>query len=508
MRTAAAISVVEAHKRYGRTQALRGVSLTVVPGEVRGLIGENGAGKSTLVKILSGAIPADSGDVLVQERPARFHNPKDALRAGIATIYQHRSLIPHLSVLENVELGREQVVGRLPLLRRRANESTWLALEAVELAAKAHAGVGSLSTHEQQLVAIARALSWEASVVIFDEPTVGLTLHEVEQLFRVIERLRQRETAVIYVTHRFFELNRLADSVTVMRDGEVVATLAKKDATEDRLVESMSPGSTSVARQPATERPNSRDTKVVLSISEARCSDDTFREVDFDVHAGEIVAVTGLADSGATEFCESIVGVRSMKAIGFVLADRQVKGGSPAEVLDAGIGYIPRDRSRRGLLGSMAIGQTVTISSLHRLSWPGIIRFRSDAQTARVWLDKLAVKREDERLPMQALSGGNQQRVLIARALATRPKVLVCEDPTDGVDTAGREHIYRVLRDAADAGIPVVLSTTDLSEILRLASRCVVFRSGVVHTELHAPHLDEDAILAALFGQSIRKTGQ
>ncbi len=458
-------------KLYGGVVALEGASLQAHRGEIRGLVGANGAGKSTLVKILTGVVAPTEGRVLVEGSELAPGRPKESLRAGIAAVPQELTVAPTMSVAENVMLGQEPC-GRLGFLKRRElrrRADDVLRSLGVELAVDEPAG--RLSLIEQRLVMIARALSIDARMVIFDEPTATVSSREVELLLRTIRGLAERDVCVLYVSHRLDEVEELCDTVTVLRDGRVVAEL--EHASRAALVELLASGTEATARR------RERDRELGQVLLQLRgVAGERLRGIDVDVRAGEIVGLAGLAGSGAREVILTVCGAVPFQRGRISVGGRRLGSGDPVGAVKADVAFLPGDRSL-GTFPSHSVRHNVSLAALR-----GIFLHREEERSAvATLLDRVAL-RADAEAPISSLSGGNQQKALVARWIASGARVLLLDDPTAGVDVATRPEIHRQILGLRDAGAAVLLVSSDLEELAELSDRVVTFERGVSTGEL------------------------
>jgi ABC-type sugar transport system ATPase subunit len=494
-------------KAFSGVLALNDVSFGIRPGEARGLIGENGAGKSTLIKVLCGALQADSGEVRVGGEPVHFRSPHAALEQGIGTVHQRNFLVPSLTVLQNVELGHERRVTPVGWLDPRPRDASIEALRFVGLEQRLSTRVGALSLAERQLVAIARAVSRGSRLMIFDEPTAVLSPVEAAYMFDVIDRLRSRGIALIYVTHRLEELPRVVSAITVMRDGEIVAE-AGPDTPVSELVELMAGHDAVVhddehraaARQRMRTRPADEDPLVtVRDLSDA---DGAFRDVSFDLARGEILSLVGLPDSGVSEIVASLVGARRPQRGEVRLEGRPVASRSPRRAVRHGIGFVSGDRGQKGVIPNFSVRRMTTISSLDRVARASVIHPSRDSGLASRFLGQCQVRAASSAMSITALSGGNQQKALMARMLAAEPRVLVFEDPTAGVDVAGREALYDLVAECCERGHAVIWTSSDLREVTTVCDRALVLWRGAVVREITREQLTVRALMSAQFNQA------
>ncbi|MFI1996188.1 sugar ABC transporter ATP-binding protein [Actinoplanes sp. NPDC020271] len=482
-------------KRFGAVRAIQQADLEIKPGRVHALVGENGAGKSTMIKIVAGAETADTGTIEFDGEPARIATTTDAIALGIATVYQEPQLFGELTVAENIFLGRElKKSGRVDW----AGQNTRVVelLERLGLPARyATAAVNTLSVAEQQQVSIAKALAAEASVLILDEPSAILTDAEIGVLFDVVRRLTAEGVAVIYISHRLDELFRIADEVTVMRDGKTIGTYAIGDLTVRKIAELMVGGILS------DERPHRTvpDGPPVLELDKlARAG--KFHDVEVSVRGGEIVALYGLVGSGVSEIAAGIYGIDRATSGDLRVHGKPVRPRSPRDAQKLGIALLPANRKAEGMFGFQSIAFNISAGHLKVLSRFGTFLDRGREKSVAVDLIKrLSVKTPSERQPISAMSGGNAQKVVLARQLVERPKVLVLAEPTQGVDVGAKEEIHRIITELAENGTAVLVVTSDLPEALRIADRIQVVRGGTT-TASFGPDASQVDLLAAAAG--------
>ncbi|MGE3663530.1 MAG: sugar ABC transporter ATP-binding protein [Pseudonocardia sp.] len=482
-------------KRYGAVQAISHADIAVHAGRVHALVGENGAGKSTLIKIVAGAESADAGTVEFEGRPTAIGSTGAAIALGIATVYQEPQLFAELSVAENVFVGREiRRGGRIAWAEQNARVVELL--ELIGLPARyATVPVGELSIAEQQQVSIAKALAGDASVLILDEPSAILTDAEIEVLFGVVRRLTAAGVAVVYISHRLDELFRIADEVTVMRDGRTIGTHPIGELSVRRIAELMVGGILSDAR-PHREVPGGDPVLVLDGLGR----EGRFHDVHVQVRPGEIVCLYGLVGSGASEIAACVYGIDRPTSGRMLLRGGEVTPGSPGEAQKLGIALLPANRKLEGMFGFQSIAFNISAGHLRLLSRFGM--FMDRARERAVALDmikRLNVRTPHERQPIDAMSGGNAQKVVLARQLVERPEVLVLAEPTQGVDVGAKEEIHRIVTELADGGTAVLVVTSDLPEALRIADRLQVVRGGTTTVEF-GPDATQVDVLAAAAG--------
>ncbi len=498
--SAALLELRNIQKWFGGVHALRGIDLTLQPGEAYHLLGENGCGKSTVIKIMSGAHAPTSGEIVLGGETFSSLTPIQSLAAGIETVYQDLSLLPNLTVAENVALN-EQLVdanGRLARLfdRRRLKETAERALATAGLPtdrAFLNTIVSDLPLAARQLVAIARAIATRAKLVIMDEPTTSLTRREVDNLIRVVERLRSENVAVLFVTHKLDECYRIGGHAVVFRDGQCVAQGPIANYSKKQLAELMT-GRSIDAQRYRTGRPS--DTELLRV---ERLAADGVREMSFSVRKGEILGITGLADSGRNELAMALTGVAPATGGTVMLDGKAVSVRSPGEAIAQGIGYVPEDRLAEGLFLDKSIFENEIALIVSRLANAlGVVDREEGRRIAARLSEEMRLNTRDLDLPVGALSGGNQQRVLIGRWLSIAPKLLVLHGPTVGVDVGSKDTIYRVIQALAEAGMGLVIVSDDLPELLQNADRILVMNGGRAVAEMDAEQATEDQLYKAM----------
>lgn len=482
-------------KHFDGVQALRGIDIEVRPGEIHALLGENGAGKSTLIKIITGLYQQDQGEVLVAGEAVDFANVRAAHRTGVVALYQELSIVPTISVAENIMLGAgtHATLGFVRWKELRAHAQALLDRLGQKINLRRLAG--GLSPVQQTMVAVARALSIDAKVLILDEPTAALTDTEIEGLFAVLRSLRAEGVAIVYISHRLEEVFALCDRLTVMRNGRTIVTKNVSDSSIDDVI------STMVGREQNELYPE-RGTgggKVVLSVE--GLSGRRVRDVSFQVRAGEVLGVGGLAGSGRSELLRLLAGAQKNSA-GIVQVDGiTVVGRGVGRALDAGIALVPEERRAQGVILSAPIADNIAIANLKSVSPGGIVSQRRIVQLAKRSLDELQIKASSVRQPVGQLSGGNQQKVVLAKMLARNPKVLLMDEPTRGIDVGTKAEIYRLIRELAAKGTAVIAVSSELPELIGLSDRILVMHEGRVSGEVEADGADDELILTYAYGR-------
>jgi rhamnose transport system ATP-binding protein len=490
------LSLVDISKSFGGVHALRNVSLDVRRGEVHALVGENGAGKSTLIKIVTGAHAPDRGELVFDGQGIVHHNPVASRRRGIAVIYQHPALFPDLTVTENIALGLEtfRPLARVNWRQRRAQAAELL--QRIGANIRPDAVVRDLTMPEQQLAEIAKAIGANARLVIMDEPTASLSERETERLFVVIRALRQADVGVIYISHRLEELYQVADRVTVLRDGAVVFTDDLKDVSRAELIRQM------VGRELSAVFPK-QAAPIGESVVELRgvdCRPAGIHSIDLCVRAGEIVALAGLVGAGRTELARVLFGVTPAEAGQILLHGKQVRIDSPMRAVELGIAYVPEDRRRHGVILELPVAANVSLAILRQLSRYCRLDFRRERRLAGEMIQRLFVKTPSPRTPVGHLSGGNQQKVAVARWLATEPKLLILDEPTQGIDVGAKAEIHRLMSELAGRGLAILLISSELPEVLGMADRIAVMRQGTIVGVLSRAEATQEKILSLALG--------
>ncbi|WP_457579944.1 sugar ABC transporter ATP-binding protein [Ensifer canadensis] len=484
-------------KSFGQVAALKSMRLDVRRGRVHTLLGENGAGKSTLMKILAGVHSATSGEITLEDQPYRPANPQQASALGLAIVFQELSLCNNLTVAENILATREP--RRFGFINDKALVSRAKAIVAeLGLPIDVTEKVGNLSIAQRQLVEIAKGLSHDAKVVILDEPTSSLSDSEAEILFEIIGRLKNRGVAVIYISHRMEEIMRLSDDITVIRDGEYVSTHDRNDVTIEALIALMV-GRRMEEIYPPKIHVRSAQASPVLAV-ERLTRDDEFADISFTVGAGEILGFFGLVGSGRSEVMNALFGMKN--ASGTIRLDgKEVRFRSPAEAIARGIGFVTENRKEEGLVLAHSVEWNISMAALRDFTGPfGFTRGSAERRAAAAEVGRLAIKTRSLDTPAGALSGGNQQKIVLAKWLLTRPKVLILDEPTRGVDVGAKFEIYKIIRQLAAEGTAILLISSELPEVLGMSDRVVVMHEGVLGATLAGTDLTPEMIMAHATG--------
>ncbi|MFF5774462.1 ATP-binding cassette domain-containing protein [Streptomyces californicus] len=502
--TAVADPVLEARsvsKRFPGVVALDDVSFALRAGEVHALVGENGAGKSTLIKVLTGVYRSDEGEVRVSGEPVRFSRPFEAQQAGISTIYQEVNLVPLMSVARNIFLGREPK-NRLGLIDfSRMNRETTELLDGFGVRVDPKRPLHTLGIGTQQMVALARAVSVQARVVIMDEPTSSLEPREVETLFRVIENLRGQGIAVLYVSHRMDELYRVCDRVTVLRDGRHIHTGELAPLERMRLVSMMLGRDMAEVRRDgltgfATEGHDAARTPVLTATGLDRRHQ--LHDISLELYAGEVLGLGGLLGSGRSETAKALTGALPLDGGEITVDGKRVGRPTPAAAIRAGISMLPEDRKAEGIVPGLSVRENIVLAAMPRLSRAGIVSRAQQDRIVEIFMKRLRIKASGPEQKVGELSGGNQQKVLLARWLCLEPKVLLLDEPTRGIDVGAKAEVQSLIDELAREGLAVLLISSDIEELIEGADRIVVLRGGAVAGELSGDEVDESRLLEVL----------
>jgi ribose transport system ATP-binding protein len=496
-------------KSFPGVVALQDVSLTVRSGQVVALLGENGAGKSTLINVLSGVFPGYDGTILMDGSPVRIHTPTDAQRLGISTIHQELNLVPDMSVADNIWLGREQRAGSGLVNRRSTNASARQLLDRVGLKISPRRLVRQCRVAEQQLIEVAKALSLNTRVLIRDEPTSALADAEVRRLFEVIRSLTADGVAIIYISHRIEELEELADSVNVLRDGRWIGARTMEGTSRDELIRMMVGRSVAdLPRRTTDDRPAQAGPRLqVRNLSlqgDAGAGRVALHNIDLDVHPGEIVGLAGLMGAGRTETLESIFGAYPGRAVtGEIMLDgNRYRPPGPRHAIDNGIVLVAEDRKQQSLVLDATVRFNTSLAALGRyLRW-GWVRNRAERAAVGAEVKRLGVKTPSINTRIGTLSGGNQQKVVLAKGLLTQPTVILLDEPTRGIDVGAKSEIYELVNELAAQGVSFLVASSELPELLRMSDRILVLCEGRLTAEMDAETADQEQILEAAMARS------
>ncbi|AVJ19899.1 ribose ABC transporter ATP-binding protein RbsA [Serratia rhizosphaerae] len=483
-------------KAFPGVKALSGAALSVYPGRVMALVGENGAGKSTMMKVLTGIYSKDAGSVRFLGKEVAFHGPKASQDAGIGIIHQELNLIPQLTIAENIFLGREFVnrFGRIDWKRMYAEADKLL--QRLNLRYSSHRLVGELSIGDQQMVEIAKVLSFESQVIIMDEPTDALTDTETASLFKVINELKAAGCGIVYISHRMKEIFEVCDDVTIFRDGQFIAERPVNELQEERLIEMM------VGRKLEDQYPRLNLPRGNKRLEVSQLSGPGVHDVSFTLYRGEILGVAGLMGAGRTELMKILYGAATRKSGSVRLDGREVLCRSPQDGLANGIVYISEDRKRDGLVLGMSVKENMSLTALRYFSRTGgSLKQAEERQAVGDFIRLFNIKTPSMEQPIGLLSGGNQQKVAIARGLMTRPKVLILDEPTRGVDVGAKKEIYQLINQFKQEGLSIILVSSEMPEVLGMSDRVLVMHEGHISGEFPIEQATQEALMAAAVGK-------
>lgn len=482
-------------KSFPGVRALDGVHFELQAGEVHALVGENGAGKSTLMKILGGVYQPDSGSIALDGRQVQYPTPRASQADGIAIIHQELNLVPHMTVAENVFLGREPVTGYGKIDRRKLHADTQTLLDRLEVPIEPTQALRELSVGRRQMVEIAKALTFDARVVVMDEPTDALTDTETDHLFAVIAALRAAGVGIVYISHRLPEIFRICDRVTVLRDGAFVSTRRVGQITADDIIKDM------VGRSIAEQYPY-QPAAIGAEVLRVQDAANAFvHDITFGLCAGEVLGVAGLMGSGRTELAKSIFGRTPFATGQITIAGQPVTLADPRAAIRAGVFYISEDRKGEGLVLGMSVARNATLASLADFVGAAFrLLHRREDEQARRFVEQLSIRTPSTAQPVGLLSGGNQQKVSIAKGLMSNPAVLMLDEPTRGIDVGAKREIYRHIGELKQAGVAILLISSDLPEVLGLADRLLVMRDGTISGRFDRESMSAETVMAAAVG--------
>lgn len=492
--TAPSLEVCDIRKIYPGTIALDGVSLAFRPGQVHALLGRNGAGKSTLVKILAGAIAPTSGNIFVNGREVTLRSPQDALANGVATVYQELSIIPELTIAENMLLGRlpkHRGIGRFAVNRRAAVTQADRALDSLDIKLDVRRKASRLSVGQQQLVEIARAVSRGASAILLDEPTSALARHEVSALFAAVRNLIAKNVAVVYITHRLNELREIANQVSVLRDGKLAGSVPITEATPKTIVDLMFGGSATAP--PPTVAPI--QARPVLQVRNLNIP-TTLTDVSFTLHAGEILGIAGMLGSGRTELLSAIFGAIPFTSGEITIAGQTVRAPTPALMKRLGLAFTPESRKEQALVLPMSTRDNLCLAALDRVGKHGFVTRATQRPTVARRISELHIAAADPNRPVAFLSGGNQQKVVVGNWLNTEPRVILFDEPTRGIDVHAKQQIFDIIRDLSRRNIASIFVSSELEELPEICHRILILRAGRIAAEVRPHEITLDQLVA------------
>ncbi|MDR3212067.1 MAG: sugar ABC transporter ATP-binding protein [Planctomycetota bacterium] len=480
-------------KAFAGVPALRKACLDLRAGEVHALMGENGAGKSTLMKILTGIYYRDAGTIILGGQPVVFLNPREAQDAGIVIVHQELNLMPHLSVAQNIYIGRERMRGKIIDDRQMILDARKL-FQHLNIDINPASTMSDLTVGRQQMCEIAKAISTDARIIVFDEPTAALTESEVNELFKIIGELRRKDIGIIYISHRMDEIKRITDRVTVMRDGEYVGTVDSASSSKDDIVKMMV--GRVVYEEPKTKSSVPPDAPVVLRVEGLKAG-RMVKDVSFSLHRGEILGVAGLMGAGRTEMARAIFGADRRDAGTIYVNNQKVNIRSPKDAVAAGISYLSEDRKRYGVMVEMDVTENTTLPTLSNFQTGIFINNAKERASVREYISRLSIKTPSERQQVRKLSGGNQQKIVIAKWLIRDSQILIFDEPTRGIDVGAKAEIYELMNRLVRQGKSIVMISSELSEILRMSDRILVMCEGRKTAEISIDVANQEDIMHA-----------
>lgn len=488
-------------KIFPGVKALDCVQFQLAPGEIHALMGENGAGKSTFIKVITGVHKPEEGEIYLNGEKIQFKNPREAQNHSIAAIYQHGVCYPHLSVTENVFMGHEKVSKRMKSIRwKEMHAETQKLLDRLGSKVSPRSHMGDLSVAERQIVEIAKAISTEAKIIIMDEPTAALSKRECEQLYTITEKLRDEGKSIIFISHRFEDMYRLASKVTVFRDAKYIGTWGVNDISNDRLIAAMV-GREVTQIYPKKQVEKGQELFRVENLSRL----GYFHNVCFSLKKGEILALTGLVGAGRTEVCQSLFGIDPLDTGKIFLEGKEVHIKEPIDAMKYGIGYLPEDRQKQGLILEWELYKNQTLATLEKFTAHFVINNKKEKIIAKNYAEKVTVKAGSIFDKASSLSGGNQQKVVIAKLLQSDLKVIILDEPTKGVDVGAKSQIYSIISDLAEQGFGIIMISSEMPEVLGMSDCIAVMHNGKISAVFSKEEATQEKILEAAMGLECRK---
>lgn len=480
-------------KAFPGVKALNDVSFSIEKGEVLALMGENGAGKSTLIKILAGAYRMDSGEIFCEGKKVQINDRNDSTKLGISIIFQELNLFSNLSVAENIFVNREFRKAGFIYDREKTNSEAKLLLERVGLNCSPDTKLGKLSVSQRQMVEIAKALSADVRLIIMDEPTSSLTDTEVDKLFDIINNLKKRGVSILFVSHKINEVRRIADRVHILRDGEYIATLKKEEITEEAIIKSM------VGRtlENIFVKQYAEIGEIALEVRNL-CTKNFLKNISFNVRKGEIVGFAGLVGAGRSEVMRAVFGLDAISEGEILIDGKPVRINSPSDAIKHGLGLVPEDRKHDGLILGMSVMKNGSIVMLDKLSKHGLINDALEYETIESYVKKLSIKTPSMEKEVKDLSGGNQQKVVVAKWLANNPQILIVDEPTRGIDVAAKKEIHNLISNLAKSGVAIIMISSEMPEVLGMCDRIYVMHEGRIRSELCREEATQEKIMKVI----------
>lgn len=478
-------------KSFSGHKVLKDVQFSLKKGEIHALMGENGAGKSTMMKILTGIHERDAGEIKVRGTSVHYKNPKESEHAGIAVIHQELNILPHLSIAENLFLGKEKTFGKSGILKtKEMNQTASEILKRLDMHDDVRTEAGNLSVGKQQIIEIAKAISSNAEVIIMDEPTAALTDREIESLFETIRKLQESGVSFVYISHRMEEIFSLCDRITILRDGEYVGTKVIKETNFDEIVQMM------VGRV-LGERFPERNVEIgpVKLAAKGLAREGIFEDISFEVRKGEVVAFAGLMGAGRTEVVQALFGYRKLTAGEIVLDGKTITINNPLQAKNLGFGYVTEDRKTEGLIVDFSVQDNLSLTNFDKVASNGVMRNRKESNLYQSMVERLGIRLSGPTQAAKSLSGGNQQKVVIAKWLGIEPEVLILDEPTRGVDVGAKKEIYSIINELAARGVAIIMVSSELPEVIGMADRVLVMHEGRLTGEVTKDEMTQERIM-------------
>lgn len=480
-------------KAFPGVKALNNVSISIEKGEVLALMGENGAGKSTLIKILAGVYKMDSGEIYCEEKKVQINDRNDSTKLGISIIFQELNLFSNLSVAENIFVNREFRKAGFIYDREKANREASVLLEKVGLSCSPDTKLVDLTISQRQMVEIAKALSSDAKLIIMDEPTSSLTDNEVDKLFEIINNLKESGVSILFVSHKINEVKRIADRVHVLRDGEYIATLLKEEITEEAIIKAM------VGRnlENIFDKQYAEIGETALEVKNLYTK-NFLKNISFSVRKGEIVGFAGLVGAGRSEVMRAVFGLDAITGGEILVNGKPVRIKSPADAIKLGMGFVPEDRKNEGLFLRMSVMKNSSIVMMNKVSKHGVINSAQEYETTRSYVEKLNIKTPNMEKEVMELSGGNQQKVVVAKWLSNEPQILIVDEPTRGIDVGAKKEIHNLISNLAKSGVAIIMISSEMPEILGMCDRIYVMHEGRIKSELSRGEATQEKIIEVI----------
>lgn len=480
-------------KAFPGVKALNNVSISIEKGEVLALMGENGAGKSTLIKILAGVYKMDSGEIYCEEKKVQINDRNDSTKLGISIIFQELNLFSNLSVAENIFVNREFRKAGFIYDREKANREASVLLEKVGLSCSPDTKLVDLTISQRQMVEIAKALSSDAKLIIMDEPTSSLTDNEVDKLFEIINNLKESGVSILFVSHKINEVKRIADRVHVLRDGEYIATLLKEEITEEAIIKAM------VGRnlENIFDKQHAEIGETALEVKNLYTK-NFLKNISFNVRKGEIVGFAGLVGAGRSEVMRAVFGLDAITGGEILVNGKPVRIKSPADAIKLGMGFVPEDRKNEGLFLRMSVMKNSSIVMMNKVSKHGVINSAQEYETTRSYVEKLNIKTPNMEKEVMELSGGNQQKVVVAKWLSNEPQILIVDEPTRGIDVGAKKEIHNLISNLAKSGVAIIMISSEMPEILGMCDRIYVMHEGRIKSELSRGEATQEKIMEVI----------